>query len=339
MQSGESNRSSPLRRTLIALPIGLLLLVWAGLSFYWSRKPALFDVRAEAATQLAQLGGPTTPPPGTVVTATAIGIGTRLLDKPGGYLGNDLFPPGVWLDDIANWEFGALTQLRDLTEAMRESFSRSQSQSAEDRDLVIAEPQFKFDNASWALPSTEGEYRQGLRALRSYLQRSSDDNHNDGQFHARADNLNFWLATVETRLGSLSQRLSASVGQVRIDTTSGGTVDATAAAPAAVEQMTRTPWLQIDDVYYESQGSAWALLHILKAVEVDFAEVLQKKGAQVSLRQIIRELEATQRPLTSPMVLNGDGFGLFANHSLVLASYISRAHAAIIDLRQLLSQG
>ncbi len=103
--------------------------------------------------------------------------------------------------------------------------------------------------------------------------------------------------------------------------------------------MTRTPWLQIDDVYYESQGSAWALLHILKAVEVDFAEVLQKKGAQVSLRQIIRELEATQRPLTSPMVLNGDGFGLFANHSLVLASYISRAHAAIIDLRQLLSQG
>lgn len=28
MQSGESNRSSPLRRTLIALPIGLLLLVW-----------------------------------------------------------------------------------------------------------------------------------------------------------------------------------------------------------------------------------------------------------------------------------------------------------------------
>ncbi len=108
---------------------------------------------------------------GYLFLLTAIGIGTRLLDKPGGYLGNDLFPPGVWLDDIANWEFGALTQLRDLTEAMRESFSRSQSQSAEDRDLVIAEPQFKFDNASWALPSTEGEYRQGLRALRSYLQR------------------------------------------------------------------------------------------------------------------------------------------------------------------------
>jgi hypothetical protein len=39
------------------------------------------------------------------------------------------------------------------------------------------------------------------------------------------------------------------------------------------------------------------------------------------------------------MILNGDGYGFFANHSLVLASYLSRAHAAVIDLRELLAQG
>jgi hypothetical protein len=39
------------------------------------------------------------------------------------------------------------------------------------------------------------------------------------------------------------------------------------------------------------------------------------------------------------MILNGSGFGVLANHSLVMASYISRANAAIIDLRDLLSQG
>jgi len=37
--------------------------------------------------------------------------------------------------------------------------------------------------------------------------------------------------------------------------------------------------------------------------------------------------------------MNGSGFGIFANHSLVMASYIARANAAIIDLRSLLSQG
>jgi hypothetical protein len=41
----------------------------------------------------------------------------------------------------------------------------------------------------------------------------------------------------------------------------------------------------------------------------------------------------------SPIILNGSGFGLWANHSLVMASYISRANAALIDLRELLAQG
>jgi hypothetical protein len=50
-------------------------------------------------------------------------------------------------------------------------------------------------------------------------------------------------------------------------------------------------------------------------------------------------LEATQHTLFSPIVLNGSGFGMLANHSLVMASYISRANAAIIDLRRLLTQG
>ena len=59
----------------------------------------------------------------------------------------------------------------------------------------------------------------------------------------------------------------------------------------------------------------------------------------MSLRQIIRELEATQDPVWSPMILNGTGFGFVANHSLVMASYLSRANAAVIDLRNLLQQG
>ncbi len=77
----------------------------------------------------------------------------------------------------------------------------------------------------------------------------------------------------------------------------------------------------------------------MRAIEIDFQEVLRKKNAVRSLQQIIRELEATQRPISSPYVLNGSDFGFFANYSLVMSSYISRANAAIIDLRNLLAQG
>ena len=43
--------------------------------------------------------------------------------------------------------------------------------------------------------------------------------------------------------------------------------------------------------------------------------------------------------LRSPMIMNGGGYGLTANHSLVMANYLARANAAVINLRELLDQG
>ncbi|HET6602630.1 MAG TPA: DUF2333 family protein [Xanthomonadaceae bacterium] len=50
-------------------------------------------------------------------------------------------------------------------------------------------------------------------------------------------------------------------------------------------------------------------------------------------------MEEAQVALGSPVVLNGRPYGMFANHSLVMANYVSRANAALIDLRKLLERG
>lgn len=276
---------------------------------------------------------------GSATTSALIDVAELLLDKPGGFISNDITPPGLLMDDMPAWEYGVLMQVRDLSRAMRESYSRSQSQSQEDPDLAKAEPRFNFSSNSWAVPASESEYRQGIRYLKKYRSRLSDVDQPQAQFYARADNLRYWLTVVESRLGSLSQRLSSSVGRPRVNTDLANDPSARQSTPSASEQRVKTPWLKIDNVFYEARGSAWALIHFLKAAEHDFADVLDDKNATVSLRQIIRELEGTQQSLFSPMVLNGSGFGLLANHSLVMASYISRANAAIIDLRDLLAQG
>jgi len=316
------------------LVIVLIYLLITGLvGWYWSQEPAMFPVQQQAQRSAEQkqrqlVNGYTT-------VETLKTVASTLLDKPGGYISNDLAPPGIWLDNISNWEYGVLIQVRDMARALRKDFSRSQSQSSEDPDLAKAEPLFNFDNDSWAFPASEDEYARAIRALDRYQARLADPGQ-QAQFHTRADNLNNWLGDAATRLGSLSQRLSASVGQVRLNTdTAGGA----GGLPKLDEEIYETPWLEIDDVFYEARGQSWALLHLLKAIEVDFADVLAKKNATVSLRQIIRELEASQDPLWSPMVLNGSGYGMLANHSLVMANYLSRASAALIDLRQLLSQG
>lgn len=319
---------------LLSLTLFLVLVV---MGWYWSAEPEAFDVREVA---LQRLGEPQVAlVTGYTFTSTLMRVGEVLLDKRGGYLSNDVMPPGVWLDNIPNWEFGALVMLRDGAGGLRNHLSRSQSQSVEDADLAQAEPQFNFQNDSWILPATEGEYQNGIEALGRYAARLQDSEQQNAQFHARADNLAQYLQIVEKRLGSLSQRLSASVGQVRVNTDLAGDAAARQATRNANAVMVKTPWRELDDVFYEARGACWALLHILSAVEVDFDEILIKKNAVISLRQIIRELEATQETTLSPVILNGSGFGLFSNYSLSMANYIARANAAVIDLRDLLQRG
>ena len=324
-------RHRPALTRAAGVAAGVLLLLLLGLSWYWSREPQVFWVDWEKDGRPAVTGYAT--------TNTLLRVSKTLLEKPGGYLSNDVMPPSVFLDNIPNWEFGVLVQVRDLSRVLRNDFSRSQTQSVEDRDLAQVEPNFNFDNDSWILPSSESRYRQAIRHLESYQARLAGEAQPVANFYARADNLREWLAVVEKRLGNLSQQLSASVGSVRVNTDLAGDPAADAARPGQDRVEVKTPWLQIDDVFYEARGTAWALLHFLRAVEYDFRHVLEDKNATVSLRQVIRELEASLAPMRSPIVLNGSGFGITANHSLVMASYLSRANQAITNLRELLAGG
>jgi hypothetical protein len=331
-----SQLSKSARILWLAVPSTLLLLCLLAM-FLLNHEPPPFNPISRATIHAQAHGHQVVT--GYATTATLIETVDVLLNKRGGYMSNDILPPWVFLDNLPNWEFGVLVQVRDLARAMRNDFSRSQTQSTEDVDLAEADPLFHYDNARWIPPDTEGRYRKGADALERYLTRLSSLNEPDAQFYARADNLTEWLSIVEKRLGSLSQRLSASVGQVRLNTDLSGDAQARQSTESPGVMVVKTPWTQIDDVFYEARGTAWALVHFLHAMEVDFDDVLRKKNALVSFRQIVRELESTQEALHAPMVLNGSQFGIFANHSLIMANYISRANAAIIDLGTLLQEG
>ncbi|MEL4418289.1 DUF2333 family protein [Shewanella algae] len=310
----------------------IVFVIAYGISVWWSIEPEVLTPKVMTSEKGEKITGYAT-------TSALIETMETLLDKQGGWLSNDMMPPSVMMDNMPAFEFGALEQVRDLALIMRKEFSRSQSQSTADKDLLEAHSKLNIEHTSWLVPSAESEYRDAIKLLKVYRARMMDPNNPDAQFYARADNLNEWLKEVQKRLGSMSQRLAASVGQERLNTDLAGDSAARQSTPNLASQQIKTNWWQIDDVFYESRGSAWALLNFMKAVEVDFADVLKKKNAEVSLKQIIRELEATQQTVWSPMILNGSGFGLVANHSLVMANYVSRANAAVIDLTNLLSQG
>ncbi len=321
----------PLWMKTSAVIAGIVILFILMLGIFWSRTPDVFWVNERLDGDRTVVGYST--------ADTLIRVADTLLEKPGGYLTNDKFPPGLYLDNTPNWEKGVLIQVKDLSRVFRNDYSRSQSQSKEDPDLVIAAEKFFSESNSWLFPPTERRFREGVEAVERYRDRLTSTDGDQAQFFARADNLREWLAEVEKRLGSLTRRLGDSVAKTRINENLAADPSAEAAQDQPDQLDVRTSWFEIDDIFFEARGTAWALLHFLRAAELDFAHVLEDKNATASVRQIIRELEASLTPLSSPVVLNGGGYGLFANHSLVMANYLARANAAVINLRELLDQG
>ena len=312
---------------VVLLPVSLLLIVYSGYVIYISETPKEFDVLDKAvetagAETLGQLKT------GYIFGNTLAMIGETLLHKKGGYLSNDVFP-GPLIDNMPSWEYGVIVMLRDGASALRNQFSRSQSQSRENADLSRVEPYFYNLHDSYMFPATEDEYGAGIEHLKNYL-RDLNQRGRGAEFFARADNLDFYLQAVLKRLGDYSFRLTASSVQTEryVETVDGKSI-----------VVTKTPWTDVDDVFWEARGATWALLHIFKAIEVDFSATLKSKAAGETMTQIIQELEDSQAETLSPVILNGDGFGLFANYSLTLANHIARATAATIDLRELMLRG
>src|SRR5919109_2057262 len=245
---------------LILGVLGVIIIVNLALAFYWSREPDMFNVKNAA---LKRVGGDANRlVPGYITAATLHEVANTLLNKPGGYLSNDVMPPSLFLDNIPNWEWGVLVQVRDLARILRNDMSRSQSQSGEDPDLALADPRFHFDNNSWILPSTEAEYSVAVGALNRYLNRLVEQ---DGQFFPRADNLRTWLQQVSQRLGDLSNRLSASVPKAEAQLYEIGDIIPTAGTDSQPESQPKpktktkkrrktTPWFQVDDIFFEARG-------------------------------------------------------------------------------------
>lgn len=289
-------------KPLLALLL-IALLIAVALGIWWSRTPATFDVEQATAAQRTD----TSPAArGTVTTAALMTSLDTLLDKPGGYLRNDITPPGVWLDNMPSWELGVLNQARDLTRAlpaMEENHFALLDEVAE---------RLTHDSGSWFNPSFEHQLEESLVSLEGYLEALGSQN---AGFAAGAG-LASWLDQVAQRLDGLGMRLSASVGS-RERLRELGLDDA--------ELPPRTPWYRVDNIFFEARGSGWALIHLLEAMRHDQADVLEAAGTLDDMTLLVAELRRTQRRLWSPMILNGSGFGVFANHSLVMANHIVRA--------------
>ncbi|MDG1157497.1 MAG: DUF2333 family protein, partial [Litorivicinaceae bacterium] len=89
--------------TWVAAGLGACVLYLLGavlLGIHWSQPPEQRSVD-EVLTTTAPVDQNVTI--GNATVGALIFITETLLEKPGGYLSNDVTPPGLWLDNMPNW--------------------------------------------------------------------------------------------------------------------------------------------------------------------------------------------------------------------------------------------
>ncbi len=331
-----------------------IALILVTLCMYISRIPPVFDVDARARERAIDMGhieadSTRRLPTGYTTVATTIELAEWLLDpRRGGYLSNDRFSPAIFVDNIRNFEYGMVIQLRDFVHSLRQDFSRSRAQSLEREELIEAEARFNFNHNSWIIPSTESQYREGIRFLEVYLEAIANSGPESRVFVARQDQLEGWLRRQQFRLGSFGFRMrqNATTYQFNpfLDRSDiireiGELGEEPEGFLNQYDPDRTTPWRMRDDEFYEIRGSVFVMYHTMLALRTDYESILNDFNGMGLMNRILSELYAASSPMVSPVVLNGSEYGFVHNHSLTMAAHVTKAHLAIQDLRILLRGG
>lgn len=294
---------------LVVLIVALVVMV--GLGVWWSKAPKAFDVEA-VTEQQRQSSSPAGR--GVVTVATLKQLLDTLQNKPGGYLRDDVLPPGLVMDNMPSWEWGVLQQAQIMSHQLA-SFDPQTAPTVEALDAAM-----RGNADNWILPSTGKKLAAASGQVGDYLVQF--DQASGAAFAANGQGLAAWLSAVRTKLAPLTERLSASVGDA----------DMLKELGIAVPEFADVPWYRVDNDLHQARGQSWALSRLMAAMLRDQRDVIESAGMLDHWQRAQAELERTQRHLWSPVVLRGSGFGIFANYPLTMAHHLSRIDASLTEL-------
>jgi hypothetical protein len=250
---------------------------------------------------------------GEIFATTIVELVEHELDGATGWRPNDfvLWGPTLWADNNANRQLGIILAVRESTRVLKDHLTKVSS-SEYDPNLVAADTAFRNDMQRLWLPSAESKLREGVHALRAYI----DGLHTTPPHSKPITGRNMELIRLLQAWGDLLGDAHASLFK---ETEADG-------SPVAI---TRT-----DDYYYHAQGVVHALHHLALAVQREYADDFLNRP---ELRQLLQEVAdglgvaAASKPL---IVLDGGPAGLFANHRRNLDASVVDARQKLYSIRE-----
>ena len=301
-------------RAIALAPVALVLLI---LAYYIIGMIWLHRIDDDI-----EFGQPSTAPEGTSLT---VALAADLIERETvtyRWLSNDpFFMPSYFLDNAPNFQQGILTALFRFTSELRDEIARTRGSSSEDPDAKAAAGYLSYPpdvwiynpEVSWWTPTapSEKQYEQGMRSLRQYNQRLVEGN---ATFETRADNLQTLIDRFTSDIGSASAAIDRHIGQH-----GGSLLD-----------------FQADDLFYANKGRLYAYYLLMRAMQEDFADVINEKGLRNAWRLTLVSLEAAAT-LYPWVVMNGTPDGLIRpSHLTAQGFYLLRARTQLKEISNIL---
>jgi hypothetical protein len=197
-------------------------------------------------------------------SSRAVAVAADLIDREINthrWVANDpFFMPGSLLDNMPEYQQGIVTAISRFSLELADQIARTRGSSQVDPDLDRAAGLLRYPGTIWIFDfrtswaptaSSEQQYRQAVAALRSYNERLGQG---QAVFETRADNL----------LGTLD-RIAADIGS----------------SSAALDQQLRAaglwPDFAADNLFYVTKGRLYAYYLLMRALQVDFANVIRER--------------------------------------------------------------
>ncbi len=285
------------------LLVALALVAGAPLALHVAQKRhdvLPFDVDAAFPPEKALVGG-------EAFAGTLAALVEHELDSPAGWRPNDFFlwGPALGPDNNANRQLGIIQVARESARVFRDHLTKVSS-TEYDPNLVDADTRLRNDERKFWFPAAETRYREGVAALRRYV---------DG------------LAATPPRSKPINHR---NVELIRLFQVWSDLLGDAHGTLLRDDQ----PFFQTDDFFYHAQGQAHVMHHLSRAVRREYASDLSGRVAvHELLDRVIDSLgrAAVMKPLA---VLDGDPAGLFANHGRNLDAYLVDARQAMYSIRE-----
>jgi hypothetical protein len=253
----------------------------------------------------------------------AVAVAADLIDREINthrWVANDpLFLPGSLLDNMPEYQQGIVTAISRVSLELADQIARTRGSSQVDPDLDRASGLLRYPGTIWIFDfrtswaptaSSEQQYRQAMVALRSYNERLTQG---QAVFETRADNL---LATLD--------RIAADIGS------------SSASIDRHLAESGFWPDFAADNLFYANKGRLYAYFLLLRAMQVDFADVIRERQLAGAWTQTVESFRAAAT-LQPWVVVNGAPDGqLLPNHLAAQGFFLLRARTQLREVSNIL---